>query len=125
MATRLACVADEDLHRRLRAGVTVNGLTDLHDILEYWGDAFRSDGQSDGTVTEEEMRALLDFDAFLEERFWSRPGFPDTEEWSWLFAREAPLPQSWRETVTLARATLHRFTDFDLQRWREAGCRVW
>lgn len=123
--TRLALFADEDLHRRIASRSTPSLLTDLPDAFECREDGPQEENHQYGSVSAEELGWLLEFDAFLNEHYWTMPGFPDADAWSWLYARVLSPPAIWLETTRRDRELLDRFADFDLQDWRDAGYRMW
>jgi len=125
LLTRLACFADEDLHRRLRAGEHVHGHTDLADLIDCWDDDPRELAFQDGTLGPEELQWLIEFNDYLDVHYWSQTGFAETDAWSWLYDLRSAPPEVWHQTVRLAQRTLGQFSDFDLTLWRESGYRIW
>lgn len=125
MATRLACLADTELHDRLRSGATVNGMVDLYDALDLWSGGPRDFEAAAAGIEPVLLQALLEFDAWLDEVYRQQAGFPDSAAWTWLWSAEASPAPLWHETVKRAGRLLTAFPDFDLPRWREAGHPVW
>lgn len=117
--------ADTKLHSDLRSGFAVNGLLDLHDILECWDEILHDPSKNDGTVTPSEMEKLKSFDGFLERRYFSDPSFPGGSDWNWLYSRNQQCPDLWRMTVSSANHVLEEFGDFDILLWRIAKYRIW
>ena len=125
LVSRLARFADPEFHAKLRGGTSLNGASDFEDIIHDWDWGPREEGRDDGSLSVEEMEALLSFDRYLDETYDLDNRGEDGERWGWLVSSKYPVPECWRETVRQANIALAHFPDFDFGEWRERGYPIW